>query len=1796
MSTTKLVRKSLFTKPYLLTAEELTQYGQDINLVGFDPQLNLTSDDSNVVLKYGVPSSPKILNWVEPYEIGGINYTLFFTEVNSGLNVGDKVFIINGTYDSNLLIQQDKYKKGHDGYKVLWIDRCKVVLDIVFTGNLPTNDYETSQDDFDKLVKVYYLRDQNDFIQANRQVSTRGGTFSYKFGYNQNSIVYTDTNFSSIADSWGTSYGLTGSPGFYIKNGTSSWVNITSDFISGSFSIAAADNSDKILILNNSFQFNNNDFKENLVYYWNSVTGTYDVWVKHENKNVPILTRSNFRDGTFNGTWNGGVYGSNEKRIGWTSSTAIWNHGTLLNIIWEKGIMNSLYSQPESFIADYTFIGTYSTSPYQKSTNPDNDGYGYNFIINSEIRNAVIRNANVSNSAIGATGSSASFYNIVEEHVNNRITEQFLQDNFNNTLVNKALFDSCEFRNSNIQNAIVRNSRSHNSRFYNVKSINTQFKKSIFKNSNYISDNTIKILDYKEFNYSEVLQGTETHKVYKFYINKRSYEKFQFKDYFYIKGLVINDGSDNLINFFDKRLKIGPWREYIDIYDGTTYIKQGIDFDCFISTPIENQYDYAVNTTIAGGYLLTENLDSNYSIDIFVKYVPTAQIDPNSIRFVDIIDFSNAYISNSDFESGVFENSTWNSGNHINFNNDVIINNNSSVGGDYDIQIDGTQSLVVKTKSQGYELEQDYIKEGEIIFINGLDYDSRGKVTSLSISASGSNYNTAIGVTTSGGSGTGLIVDIIAQPIGAVYDFDVATAGSGFIAGTYTYNTIGGSGSNLTISLNNGLNPTIVNPGSGYVNGDVVQIDRSPAFGTNDYITITSVSVGDIVSVTVSNTGLGYQIDDLVTLSGGSGDAILRVTDITGSLTRLGDTYKIRSVVNTNEITLDEVSSNIISTLLPGGLFSTYDAKNRWGYLSKAKFYKSKIVSGIFRRAYFNTSLIKNDRYDLSDRDFGNIEKIKTLLVTDTLFSNVNNYISNATYMNSFFVGGTDVWENGILYNSIWNGGIFNNGLVKQSTWFNGTFNDGLFYDNRTYDDIFSNSYNANSISSYYIQGDSFSNNRFSWQNGDFQNGEFYKSDWENGNFNNGKFYYSKFYNGFINGGILGDLSIPSETTTIYNGVINYTTVDNANISAISTGTISNIIWNDGIFNSGVFQASGTNSAIWNNGIFNGGIFTDLAKWKNGIFNGGKFKSHFGFYNLFTITSNSTQVNLYDSVDVQSNYSWEDGIFNGGEFGNFDNDLNIYENSTWYQGIFNGGYFKGKVWNDGVFISGEFVGSYEPSVIGGLTSSNANMQVNSFSGGNFFGLWKSGYVSDSVDIYRAQDLYTTLDRSSDISNQNNDAILRNILWMGGTFSHPSGLLQNSVWLSGVFEKGRFLRSSFNPYVQKLGFIGRAYNINSTNNLFNYNDDECYWLNGTLEDSDFYISNWYNGQFISGTASGMIWKNGTVNYMNAYNIFWEDGLWKNGNWYGSNFITSATGSVLDDFTRQILFRGMSWSGTASTHVWNIFLNENLSNIDQTSNSGDDLAFSWIPNLSSNDLIPTEPIYGTAYGDSQNSFATIAWYLTDDTFIGADDQKYSNDIGAIQKQLWIKAPFYNPTDIVPSSWDFEYTTDGVTWAILGSTFNPTLPSNYEPIDIINDSLPYEIKYRLFATNISGQTVYSNIITFKVLPSYILSLGDDVVTPINFDTQSGPLTFNKQGTLTAYRTTAFTIQLRANSSGVGYIQGRMVISGNTYNTPQTYTFSTPQSINVSIPAGSEGRQYNYTLSCIISSTSQQGSVQLL
>ena len=107
-------------KPQLITSNQFNTLKPILNIVDINPFEGLNVDS-------GRPFSPRLLNWVEPYLIRGFTKTLFFTEVNSGLKVGDRVFIIGGNYDSDLLIEEDKYKRGRDGYKILFVDKCRLV-------------------------------------------------------------------------------------------------------------------------------------------------------------------------------------------------------------------------------------------------------------------------------------------------------------------------------------------------------------------------------------------------------------------------------------------------------------------------------------------------------------------------------------------------------------------------------------------------------------------------------------------------------------------------------------------------------------------------------------------------------------------------------------------------------------------------------------------------------------------------------------------------------------------------------------------------------------------------------------------------------------------------------------------------------------------------------------------------------------------------------------------------------------------------------------------------------------------------------------------------------------------------------------------------------------------------------------------------------------------------------------------------------------------------------------------------------------------------------------------------------------------------------------------------------------------------------------------------------------------------------------------------------------------------------------------------------------------------------------
>jgi subtilisin-like proprotein convertase family protein len=1700
----------ILSKPYLITATDYQIIGTEINLVGVD-DLQLKKENTKSY------ASPRLLNWVEPYEINGVKKSLFYTEVNSNIQVGDRVWIINGYYDSDSLIQKDKYKKGRDGYKVLYVDRCKIVLDINYTGVVPYN----TTDKNDDFIKIYKISTREEFIYVNKQISSRGGSLNYKFNKNQNNMIFVDSNddnlftpvyteknttISGIPTSYhiagfGVNLGLTGGPGFFVRNGSKYWSNISKElFYYGTYSsVLGTYSNNKLKVMNGDFTYKGFEFKEGLVYEW--YTGlTNSFWRVDKTYFKPIISKSNFRGGDFSGTFNNGLFGSQEKRISWKGELSNWYGGTLLNVSWEKGNIYSRISLLENYKATFDA----NKNPYQKANSDNNGGYGYNYIIDSYLKNSTVDNGNILNTKIGTSTTRS----VLENHLKS------LSPKLNNNIV-KAYFEDCDFSSMYIDNATLINSKINDTKVTNSKVINSQIYDSVIKDSTFISENSIKIKAYDEWNISEhrytnllnytfasstysIIQLTDnpnnipnsrtSHKLYKFYIDEKDYKKLKSNDFFYLNGLKIDDSSKSVLNFFDKKFRFGTWTEFIDdytisdinndyIYKAESFYKRGIEYTSYLSTPEENLYVLNSSTTSVNlGFLTTydpsgdtstdvnkvvqytnlpyKNKNSKYySIDIIVsiqdildrsKDVPNLNFNysslPSSSGTVSTylgnkIDSSNAFIIDSNFESGIFETSDWNNGFNINYNNDVNISSLTG-SGQYRFQLNLSSNTlsVENTQYTSYRNETRF-NSGDIVYLNSIDYI-------------------------------------------------------------------------------NGVN-----------------------------------------------------------------------------VTRMPDTYKILSV-SSNNLVLSEVNSNVISGLTQGGYFTTNNLNNRYNYISKVKFEKSKIKSGLFKRSYFSKSLIKNDNYDSSDRDYNNMSNIRNLVISESIFSNNNNILSSATYLTSFFLGGSDIWHDGIIQNSLLNGMTFSRGVVKESRWENGVFTGGTFYNSRTFNgesSIIYPYYFSNRIKSFYINGTlglTTSNNRFSWQNGTFTGGEFYKSDWENGEFKNGLFNYSKFYKGTFSGGNVGTIKNSIGDTVIYNGNISYTTVDSATFYSkdpnYSGSSYSNINWYNGIFNNGIFgsfndtiydyttnvesfnnlninlpirttpyssagfltsninssstsivdannpfeikvkvkvthgwvgdlvinlkspngkiinlkglneggnndnftdtiwssndsnptlsqvsssvAASGykstsppyfnfkmskimgtgsfgtysflsntenvidllnnstlngnwtlilidyfngdlgyldsweitfnyktinsigryQNRATWYNGIFNGGQFIDLAKWKNGTFNGGKFLSSYGF----------TQSGKYfdNSIDILD-YTWENGVFNDGEFGRG----TLGDNSTWYGGTFNGGTFKGRLWNSGLFTNGSFLGSATYSAIGGLNietyESNASKFVDSYTQ-NFYGLWIDGIVSKNKDKYIKNLKFYYYDNK--ISKKYTTSNFENVLWLSGTFSNENGMFKNSVWISGIFDKGTFKNSSFNPYVRR----GK---VNSTDtvdfprklkpsdysftpnfntpieNIFANNTpgadfrDRSVWNNGDLIESEFYMSKWYGGNFISGTAYGMIFLDGVSNYMNAYNVIWEGGTWKNGNWHGSDFEYNGNfikkDGTTNNFMYNIVRRGfrdyglntivypnfsagsgtlyspsnpiytpfLPLAGDNNLHIWNLFGNTNTT-LTQISNNG------------------------------------------------------------------------------------------------------------------------------------------------------------------------------------------------------------------------------------------------------------------
>jgi len=162
------------------------------------------------------------------------------------------------------------------------------------------------------------------------------------------------------------------------------------------------------------------------------------------------------------------------------------------------------------------------------------------------------------------------------------------------------------------------------------------------------------------------------------------------------------------------------------------------------------------------------------------------------------------------------------------------------------------------------------------------------QVATLGGFTAGTSYVTGAGVICTGGSGTGLTVDIVASGLLPVASFNNSTlvGGSGYTTASAVATTGGGTGLTVDITAVAGAVTAIVvnDGGSGYTIGDTITVSGGGGNATIDVLTVNPG--GLITSVILNNPGTDYKPGDVVNITGGDSNAtvIVGTTVLAGSL------------------------------------------------------------------------------------------------------------------------------------------------------------------------------------------------------------------------------------------------------------------------------------------------------------------------------------------------------------------------------------------------------------------------------------------------------------------------------------------------------------------------------------------------------------------------------------------------------------------------------------------------------------------------------------------------------------------------------------------------------------------------------------------------------------------------------------------------------------------------------------------------------------------------------------------------
>jgi hypothetical protein len=1195
----------------------------------------------NISLGY----TSRLLNQAEVYYINGNPKTAIYSEINTNVQVGDKVFILNGIYDSQKYIDVGKYALNADGYTVLYTNNCQIVIDLTYTYSTSfTQSYYT--DNLDNYKKIYNIETQREFDYIN-QIFVDSYTYSDFYQYNRiskfehgltNNIIYCSKTFSGIysTNSIGYNNGISETNSFWSRIGNS-WININYEFNSGTFS--GVYNNGRIMIFGEDINYNGNVLKQRNIYKYNNTTYTWDLDILYKQ---PIVSKLSFQGGSFQGIHNDGIFGNYKSSKIWNNN-GIWNSGFLVNSIWNSGVMNSKTNKNNT--SYYSELVNNKVKQHFDYSN--NNGYGYNYIIDSEIKSGTINNSNVFNSNIIGIDDTYIFDN----QINNNIT------------LNGGFYDFCNLKNVNINNSetldtIINNSNVNNSQIYN-----SQINNSIVINSKLNGSNVLNIISADiTYYYSET---NENRGILKLYISENDFLRLDLMDNFYITNIDKNFVLNNL-SLSQKLLMPYELRYVIDSIFNPDFNDNII---VSLKTPFDNNNITNINTN---NNIFIDNPNKNYSIDIdFGGYlINNINLDKNNVNNL----FRNAYISNGDINEGLIDSSEFINYNNINYNTNIISGSSSNLSIS---KINNTELLVLlkypKEYSTGTLKIGNYVWLDSILYNNITDISSTYSIVSISYS----NTNIYLGLSNSS----------IVSSLNSTGTYSIS---DGLFNKNYI-NTVKISNSNVQSGLFLGtlfksttfFNNNFVNNSLNYNNLSLLRLiglninDSSLLFNNatvkssiiNNATWNSSIAIDCIWNSTVFNDGIFY------------------------------DGYWINGVFNNGLFT--DNNGYILEKIS----YSDIQLYNNWndGIFNSGTFYKSNWIKGTFNNGlFYNSNWYSGHWYNgiLGDNS---IPHNKTTFGVGLNFGVSQSYWYDGIVKNADVGGlGNIYWYDGIFYNgtfnsikgtgsSIWYNGQFDGGdFTGDSIWEYGIFNGGKFL----------STYKNNLINSTYSTD-------YSWKGGIFNEGLFgSQSTWYNGEFNGGLFNGIVWNNGVFSGGnfvgsgqniLLGsDIDYVNQFTQSFYGLWRNGIFSEKKQYKIYDTTLD--IKETLIFDSG----------LWQNGLFDStyGQFNNSA-WLAGNFMNGNFKG--GIFNPYCDStlqgSTNSSYNLNIIPDDPNCCVWNGGNFYSGNF-NFSNWNNgnfyngnitgaVWNAGTWYYGNANNIY-----WVSGTWLNGQWNGSpYDYSIL-----------------------------------------------------------------------------------------------------------------------------------------------------------------------------------------------------------------------------------------------------------------------------------------------------------------------------------------------------------------------------------------------------------------------------------------------------------------------------------------------------------------